>query len=150
MRDTSEMLSVGDEAPEFKGKDHEGNSVALSDFKDKKNVVLVFYPGNNTPGCTKQLCAIRDDWSNFEDEETVVFGVNPADQESHSDFASKYNFPFPLLVDESGEIIRSFGCRGLMGITKRTVYVIDKSGKIVFAERGMPANSAILASLKSS
>ncbi len=146
-QDPSEMLSVGQKAPDFAVQDESGQMHRLSDYTGNEKLVLVFYPGDNTPGCTAQLCAIRDDWSQFQDSEVAVLGVNPAGSESHSKFAEKYDFPFPLLVDSEEEMIRAYGAQGAMGFPKRTVYAIDKDGVIVFAERGMPANSEILASL---
>ena len=140
----SAMLAVGTTAPGFDTTDEKGNSVRLADFKGKKNVVLVFYPGDDTPGCTSQLCAIRDDWKDFEDAGVAVFGINPAKAESKQKFSGKYGFPFPLLPDTEKKLVKSYGCEGLL-FTKRTVYGIDKEGTIVFAERGMPKNADILA-----
>jgi peroxiredoxin len=94
----SHLLSVGDKAPAFSLRDQDGNPVTLEDFKTRKNVVLVFYPGDNTPGCTKQLCAIRDRFELFADNDTVVFGINPQDPASHKKFIIKRSLPFPLLV----------------------------------------------------
>lgn len=142
--DESAMLSVGAKAPDFDTTDENGNAVRLADFRGKKNVVLVFYPGDDTPGCTSQLCAIRDDWKDFEGAGVAVFGVNPAKAESKQKFSTKYNFPFPLLPDTEKKLVKAYGCEGLL-FTKRTVYGIDKEGVIVFAERGMPANRDILA-----
>jgi len=147
-RDPGEILAVGDPAPAFTSRDHRGNAVRLADYRGKQNVVLIFYPGDDTPGCTKQLCTARDDYSRYEGLDAVVFGVNPADAESHAKFAEKYDFPFGILVDSDGAVIRAYGCRGIGGITTRTVYVIDKAGRIAFAERGMPATDDILAALK--
>ncbi|MCB2156773.1 redoxin domain-containing protein [bacterium] len=147
-RDPSEILPVGVEAPDFEETDQNGNVVKLSDFAGKNNVVLIFYPGDMTPGCTKQLCTARDDYSKYQNLDAVVFGVNPAGAGSHMNFAERYEFPFPLLADEDGSMVRHYGCRGIGGITTRTVYVIDKEGKIVFAERGMPSTHTILESLK--
>jgi len=146
-RDSSAMLAVGENAPDFTVRDESGNEVALSKFKGAKNVVLVFYPGNETPGCTAQLCTIRDDWGKFEAKDTVVFGVNSASAASHSSFVDKHGFPFPLLVDADGAITRSYGSRSALGITARTVYAIDKQGRIAFAQRGMPKTDPILAAL---
>jgi peroxiredoxin len=95
----SHLLSVGDKAPAFSLRDQNGNLVTLEEFKTRKNVVLVFYPGDNTPGCTKQLCAIRDRFELFADNDTVVFGINPQDPASHKKFIIKRSLPFPLLVD---------------------------------------------------
>lgn len=147
-RDASEILPVGVKAPEFDETDQAGAPLRLADFRGQSNVVLIFYPGNDTPGCTKQLCAARDDFSQYKLLDAVVIGVNPAGPDSHLRFAQKYSFPFPLIADEDGSMVRDFGCRGIGGITTRTVYVIDKDGTIVFAERGMPSTERILASLK--
>lgn len=148
-RDPSEILKIGEKAPGFVAKDHLGNEIKLSDYLGEKNVVLIFYPANETPGCTKQLCQARDDFDQYKQDDIVVFGVNPASAESHAKFAEKYEFPFGILVDTEGDIVRDYGCRAMMGLVKRTVYVIDKEGKIVFAERGMPSTEKQLASLDS-
>lgn len=140
-------VQVGTEAPLFTLKDQDGTTVTLKEFRGKKNVVLVFYPGDQTPGCTKQLCAIRDDFEDFKTADTVVFGVNPADAQSHKAFIEKQKYPFPLLVDEKGEVAKAYNAKGLL-FTKRTVYGIDKEGKIVFAQRGMPTDKEILAAFK--
>jgi peroxiredoxin Q/BCP len=144
VKERSDMLQIGQMAPEFTAKDQAGATVSLERLRGKSNVVLVFYPGDNTPGCTKQLCAIRDDWSEFQKRGVQVYGVNPAGAESHQSFIDKQNYPFPLIVDEGHKIAAAYGCKGLL-MTTRTVYGIDKAGKIVFARRGMPANTDILA-----
>lgn len=147
-RNPSEILLVGDEAPDFTAMDQSGNTVKFADYKGKKNVVLVFYPGDDSPQCTTQLCQVRDDAKQYEQADAVVFGVNPADKSKHFRFANKNNFQFPLLVDEGGTIARHYGCRGVAGIVNRTVYVIDKEGKIVFAERGSPGTARQLDALR--
>lgn len=144
----SEMLSVGQQAPRFEVPDEDGNLVRLEDHLGQNNIVLIFYPGNDTPGCTKQLCTARDDFGQYQKLDAVVYGVNPAAADSHTKFAEKYSFPFPLLADTDGKMIRDYGCRGMGGITIRTVYAIGKDGKIVFAQRGMPSTDTILASLE--
>ena len=146
-RGPSDMLKTGEAAPDFTLKDANGKTVTLSGFRGKKNVVLVFYPMDNTPGCTKQLCTIRDDWSMFEKADAQVFGVNPGDAKSHQKFSGKFDFPFPLLIDEDKKVTVDYGAKGLM-MTKRTVYGIDKDGKIAFAERGMPSSETILKAFK--
>ncbi|MGF1573575.1 MAG: peroxiredoxin [Sumerlaeia bacterium] len=148
-RDPGELLAVGTEAPDFTVKDHLGNQVTLQAYKGKQNVVLIFYPMNETPGCTQQLCTARDDFKRYETANVAVCGVNPATAESHAKFADQYDFPFGILVDSEGEVVRKYGCRGFAGMTKRTVYVIDQEGKIVFAERGMPNTEKQLASINS-
>ncbi len=137
------MLEIGAGAPEFKLKTAEGTVVTLGEFKEKKFVVLVFYPGDETPVCTKQLCELRDDYSLFEQCDAVVFGVNPGSEKSHTKFIEKHGFQFPLLVDVKSAVAEQYGAKGAF-MNKRTVYVVDKEGKIIFAERGKPAVAVIL------
>jgi peroxiredoxin Q/BCP len=145
------QFRIGSKAPTFSLKDQDGASVSLSDFAGSKNVVLVFYPGDMTPGCTMQLCAIRDDWSKFETLDTVVFGINPAKEESHHAFRDKHAFPFPLLIDTlkkaaaSYDAIRSLGPLKLI---RRTVVAISKDGTILYYRHGMPKNADILKAIQ--
>lgn len=144
------MIKVGDKAPAFTLKTQDGKEVSLSDFEGKKPVVLVFYPGDMTPGCTIQLCNIRDDWSKFEQAGAVVFGVNHADSESHSKFSNKFHFPFPLLIDTDKKVSKKYGAiKKLFSATviKRTVVTIDKNGVIKFYRAGMPKDTEILKSI---
>lgn len=145
----SRILAVGDQAPAFTSRDDQGNTVSLADFHGSQNVVLIFYPANETPGCTRQLCAARDAWDKYLDRNIQVFGVNPASVADHKTFRDNHQFPFPLLSDTEGEIVARYGARGLLGLTKRTVYGIDTEGRIVFAERGMPDTDTILAAFDS-
>ncbi len=140
------MFSIGSTAPDFSLVTQKGDTVRLADFQGKKNVVLIFYPGDQTPGCTKQLCAIRDDYTQFEKKNAVVYGVNPAGKESHQKFIDKQHYQFSLLVDEGQNVAKLYGAKGLM--VKRTVVVIDKEGKIAYYKQGMPPNAEILASIK--
>lgn len=136
------MLTVGERAPDFTLSDANGNKINLTDFRGKNYVVLFFYPGDETPGCTKQLCAARDDYATFEAKNAKVFGINPGNGVSHEKFIKRYSFPFTLLVDEKMNTAKAYGCSGL--VVKRTVYVIDPQGNIVFAQRGMPSNAEIV------
>lgn len=138
------LLAVGQKAPDFTLPDSKGSPVTLSSFQGKKNVMLIFYPGDETPGCTKQLCAIRDDFAQFERAGVAVFGVNPQSAESHRKFIANQKYAFELLVDADKAVCAAYGTKGLL-MTTRTVYGIDKTGTIVFAERGMPADEKILA-----
>ncbi len=141
------MLKAGEKAPDFALAASDGTTVRLSDFSGTAAVVLIFYPGDQTPGCTKQLCAVRDDYAAFTSQNVKVFGVNPAGVDSHEKFVKRYSFPFPLLVDAKGETAKAYGCSKGPFVT-RTVYAIDKDGTIVFAKRGMPANSEILEAIR--
>ena len=135
-------------APDFTAITHEGATVRLADLRGKQQVVLVFYPGDNTPVCTQQLCELRDDWGALQSADTVVFGVNPASEARHAQFAAKHHLPFPLLADTGSRIAAVYGCSALLGLfIRRTVYVIDKRGYVIFAQRGKPAVTAIRAAL---
>ncbi len=140
-------LEVGDLAPDFRLKDHTGNTVHLGDFKEKTYVILIFYPGDMTPGCTMQLCAIRDDWSKFKRPDRVIFGINHGDTESHQAFIKKYTLPFPLLIDQDKKVSALYGALRTffkVRIIRRTVVIIDPHGKIIYLKHGMPKNSDIL------
>ena len=145
----SDLLKVGSNAPEFEADSSAGKIVSLNQYQGNKRVVLVFYPGDNTPLCTSQLCSFRDNWSRLEAVDAVVLGINGASKEKHSSFASANQFPFPLLVDTNGEIAKDYGCSAIFGFIKRTVYVIDKNGKVAWVERGNPTTSEIIEAIKS-
>lgn len=147
-RDPGEILAIGDKAQDFTANDQDGKVIKLGDYLGNKSVVMIFYPGDETPGCTSQLCAARDAFDLYAKADAVVLGVNPAGEESHKKFAEKQKYQFSLLADTDGSIIRNYGARGLAGVVNRTVYVIGKDGTIVFAERGMPATKTILAAIE--
>jgi thioredoxin-dependent peroxiredoxin len=140
------VLDVGSKAPDFTVLSSNGDTVRLADFAGKNNVVLIFYPGDETPGCTKQLCAVRDDFASFEAKGIKVFGVNPAGTDSHNKFIKNHSFQFSLLIDEGQKVAKLYGCDNQPSV-KRTVYAIDKKGMIVFAKSGMPDDSEILKSI---
>jgi thioredoxin-dependent peroxiredoxin len=122
-------LSVGATAPNFTVKDTHGNSVSLADYSGK-TVVLYFYPKDDTPGCTKEACSFRDNYSVYQGKDITVFGVSRDDEASHQAFTSKFNLPFPLLADTDGALTQAYDVDG-GGYSKRVTYVIDGAGKIV-------------------
>ena len=136
-------LSVGSVAPDFRLRTDDGRSVTLSEFHGRQNVVLVFYPKDDTSLCTRQLCEFRDSWAAAAAADTVVFGVNPGSEASHQTFRQKFQLPYPLLVDEGQKVARLYGSQGL--IVRRTVYLVGKSGLIRFAGRGVPKPAEVLA-----
>ncbi len=143
-------LSVGDQAPLFRLSDAEGRDVSLADFKGKQKVVLIFYPGDDTSGCTKQLCAVRDDWKKFRKADIAVFGVNHADAESHQQFKDKYHLTTPLLIDEGHKVAKAYGAVRLSFNPlkiNRTVVGISKEGTIIYFQPGMPTNDEILSAM---
>jgi peroxiredoxin Q/BCP len=131
------MLAEGDSAPDFTAKNQNGDGVKLSDYRGKR-VVLYFYPKDDTPGCTKQACSLRDSFDLFEEKGIKVFGVSIDDEESHRKFISKFALPFDLLADTNKEIVNAYGVYGekmnygkkYMGIN-RTTFLIDENGAIV-------------------
>ena len=130
------MLDVGDKAPAFSLEDQSGKTVKLSDFKGK-TVVLYFYPKDDTPGCTREACAFRDEHSALRKAGAVVLGVSPDSGASHAKFAGKYGLPFPLLADTGHAVSEKYGAWGekslygrkFMGIIRST-FLIDGSGKV--------------------
>ena len=122
-------LKEGALAPDFSTQDDQGNTVSLSDFKGKKNVILYFYPKDDTPGCTIEACNFRDSYSNYQNQETQILGVSFDDEKSHQSFRKKFNLPFPLLIDSKKKIARAYGVGGLLYADRDTI-LIDKEGKI--------------------
>ena len=147
IKKNEKKLSLGDKAPLFTLKNQKGKEISLSNFKNKKNVLLIFYPGDNTPGCTKQLCDLRDDFIKFQKKDTIIFGVNI----SHKKFINDYSFPFDLLIDTDRKVATKYKALKFMfgrPSILRSVILINKEGKIIFLKRGMPEDKDILESLK--
>lgn len=130
------MLKEGDKAPDFKLKDSNGKIVSLKDFRGK-DVVLYFYPKDDTSGCTKEACSFRDSYPDFNKLDAVILGISADSEESHRKFISKYELPFTLLSDPGKEAIDAYGVwkeksmygKKYMGI-ERTTFLIDRNGKI--------------------
>jgi thioredoxin-dependent peroxiredoxin len=141
----SDPLAAGSQAPDFSLPAQDGQAVRLSGLRGK-NVVLVFYPGDDTPVCRKQLCEFRDRWEQARKRNVQVFGVNPANAGSHRKFQEKYHFPFPLLVDDGQKVAELYHANGLF--IKRTVYLIGPDGVILYAKRGKPDPSEVLAAAR--
>lgn len=129
-------LEKGQSAPDFKGKDQDGNEISLSDLKGKK-VVLYFYPKDQTPGCTAQACNLRDNYEELQKRGYVVLGVSSDSQASHQKFIEKQQLPFSLIADEDKSIHEKYDVwkeknmygRKYMG-TVRTTFIINEEGKI--------------------
>jgi peroxiredoxin Q/BCP len=138
-------LPVGTPAPDFTLRDQTGNLVHLAAYRGRSNVILIFYPGDDTSVCTRQLCELRDAWDAVRAADGVVFGINPQNAESHRKFVEKQKYPFSLLVDQGKQIAKRYNAGGF--IVRRSVYAIDKQGVIRFAERGTPAPATVLESL---
>jgi len=124
-------LEEGSAAPGFEAQNQDGETRKLSDHAGKW-VLLYFYPKDDTPGCTKQACRLRDDYKQFKDAGVVIYGISRQGAESHRAFRAKHKLPFDLLVDEKGEIGKLYGIGSipLVGMYKRQSVLIDPKGKI--------------------
>ena len=134
------MLNVGEQAPGFTLCDQNGKEVSLEDFAGQK-AVLYFYPRDNTPGCTRQACAFKTMYEEYQKRGIAVIGISRDSVKSHSNFAAKYELPFVLLSDPQLQAIQAYDVwkekklygKVSMGVV-RTTYVIDETGKIVWAK----------------
>jgi thioredoxin-dependent peroxiredoxin len=127
-------LRVGQKAPDFDVRTSDGRSLKLADFRDKKNVVLYFYPADFTLVCTKETCGFRDAYDELQGKDTEVVGVSVDSDASHKKFALEHNVPFPLVADENMALAKTYEAtsflRNLLKKTSRITYVIDKKGDI--------------------
>lgn len=131
------MPAAGQAAPSFAGQTQTGETIRLADYQGQK-VALYFYPKDDTPGCTKQACNLRDHDARLREAGIAVIGVSPDEVDSHAAFAEKYRLPFPLVADPEREILNAYGVWGernlygnkFMGV-KRTTFLIDEAGQIV-------------------
>ena len=138
-------LKAGDAAPDFETVNENGDPVRLKDLRGKR-VVLYFYPKDNTSGCTTQACAFRDSYPQLEDVNAVVLGVSPDSAKSHQNFKSKFELPFPLLIDQDHAIAEKYDVwreksmygRKYMGIL-RSHFVIDEQGKLIDVQYNVKA-----------
>jgi len=125
-----QLLPVGSEAPVFEAQTTDGGHISLSQFRGSKSVLLMFYPKDDTPGCTKEACEFRDRWGELKKAGVHVFGVSTQDNTSHTAFAEKYALPFPLLPDSKGELAAKYRVPVVNGKAERVTYLIGKDGRI--------------------
>lgn len=148
------MVKEGDKALDFTLEASNGEKVSLSDFRGK-NVVLYFYPKDNTPGCTQQACDFRDHAGEFKDLDTVILGVSRDSVASHQKFIDKYELPFLLLSDPDAEVCKKYDVfkektmfgKKTMGI-ERSTFIIDREGKIVKVYRKVKVKDHVEEALK--
>lgn len=146
-------MKIGNEAPDFSLKDGDGNDWKLSDHRGK-TVVLLFYPGDNTPVCTAQLCSVRDHWSEYQATGAEVVGISTDTVESHKGFAEKNELPLRLLSDTDRSVSSLYDMKSwLPGRSARGVVVIDKDGKIAYHKTQAlslfrPADEDVLEAIK--
>ncbi len=124
-------LGIGHRAPKIALPSTEGKHISLEDYKGKKNVVLYFYPEDDTPGCTKEACSFRDSLSMYESADTVVLGISTDNLDKHGAFLEKLHLPFPLLSDEDAVMTRWFGVYDdNANEAKRVTFLFGKDGLI--------------------
>lgn len=138
-------LKVGDTAPKFDLPAFPEGKVSLDSFQGKKNVILAFYPKDNTPGCTREMCAFSEDLSKFESKDTVVLGISCDSVKAHEGFAGKHNLKLTLLSDQGGVVGTAYGTvHDGKATASRVLFVINKEGDIAYIHEGMPDNAELL------
>ncbi len=125
----SSPISIGDSAPDFSMPDENGQIHTLSKYRGQR-VVVYFYPKDDTPGCTKEACGIRDNYSDFTDNQIVVFGVSYDNASSHRKFKKKFDIPFHLLTDKDKSVSKAYGSDGIFFPSRKT-YLISEDGTIL-------------------
>jgi peroxiredoxin Q/BCP len=138
----AKQLQIGDAAPDFTLPASDGKMVSLADFRGRSEVVLFFYPKDNTPGCTREACSFRDSHEAFCDAGAEVIGISSDSGESHQQFAERFRLPFLLLSDQNGTVRARYGVAKTLGILPgRATFLIDKHGivRFVFSSQFQPA-----------
>jgi peroxiredoxin Q/BCP len=130
------MSLLNEKAPDFTLPDSEGNPVSLKDFMGKK-LLIVFYPGDETMVCTKQLCSYSSGFEDFQKLGIAIIGINMDSVESHKKFKEKYKLAFPLLSDSEGTVCEKYDAKGLLGV-KRSTYLIDENQNVIFENEVLP------------
>jgi peroxiredoxin Q/BCP len=128
---------VGAKAPDFTLPSTQG-TVTLSERLKQGAVLLVFYPGDDTPVCTKQLCNYRDNLDVFGDLGVQVIAINPQSEDSHRKFAEKHGLPFPVVADAKGDVCRKYGAVNFLGMTKRALVLVGRDGKVKWSRSDIP------------
>ncbi len=123
------MIAEGTKAPDFTLPDSEGNNVSLADYSGKK-VLLVFYPGDDTPVCTTQLCSYRDNFSQFTNRGVNILGISTNSVESHKSFSSRHELPFPILSDTEHSVSKLYDAMSFLGMSQRAYVYIDEHGVV--------------------
>jgi peroxiredoxin Q/BCP len=142
-----EPLAVGTNAPDFSLPATGGRTVALSDYLGRQNLIMVFYVGDNTPDCNRQLRSLQDEAADLEAGGTAVIGINTGTLDEHERYAEQMDLSFPLLHDPRGRVAALYGARQEDGTVRRTVYLIDKHGIIRYGKYGMHWNEEFFTAL---
>jgi peroxiredoxin Q/BCP len=137
----AENLKIGMTAPEFTLRDAFGTKYSLSAYKGKSPVIVYFYPKANTPGCTKEACGIRDNWSKFKENNITVLGISVDSKQAIQSFITDHNLNFPLLSDGSKNVSKEYGVLNNLGVDSRITFIVDKNGKIADIIRDVDVSS---------
>lgn len=129
-------LSVGDLAPDFNLPGTGGRSYRLSEHRGRR-IVLVFYPGDETPVCTRQLCSYNDELQRFAELDATVLAISAQDVDSHEKFTEHHGFSFPLLADVDKQVAAAYGVLGPLGFVRRSVVIIDAQGVVRYVHRAL-------------
>lgn len=131
-------LKVGDNIPLFELKNQDGIAINIRDFIGKKNIIIYFYPKDDTSGCTKEACKFRDEYEDFTDLDAIVIGISGDSVASHKNFTEKYKLPFTLLSDANNVVRKLFGVpKSMFIIPGRVTYVVNKQGEIIYVFNSM-------------
>ncbi len=129
-----DKINVGSQIPAFTLKDQNGKIFDIDSVKGKKNLVIYFYPKDDSPGCTKEACSFRDQFEVFNEADAIIIGISGQSVESHKKFADKYRLSYTLLSDEGNKVRKQFGVpTNFLGLLPgRVTYVVDKTGKVIY------------------
>ncbi|GLU55403.1 peroxiredoxin [Dyadobacter frigoris] len=132
----NKALLTGNLLPAFILKDQDGNTFSSADYLGKKKMVIYFYPKDESAVCTKEACAFRDSYADYQDAGAMVIGINSGTVASHKAFQQHHRLPFTLLSDPDNKLLKAFGIKNVLFLTGRETFVIDLNGEIVFKFRG--------------
>jgi len=130
-------IAVGEKAPDFTLPSTRGE-ISLEALLSEGPLLLVFYPGDDTPVCTKQLCNYRDNLASFDELDINVLAINPQSEESHAAFAKKYSLPFPVASDSGGKVCSAYGAMSFLSMAKRALVLIGRDGTVVWSQSSLP------------
>ena len=142
------LLAVGSQAPDFRLPATTGDTVSLSQYRGKRNLILVFYVGDHTPDCNRQLASLQEERETLEACNAAVLGINPGTLDDHQRYQAQLGLTFPLLHDPEAQVAALYGARQADGTVRRTVYLIDTQGLIRYGRPGMHWNDAFLSALR--
>jgi peroxiredoxin Q/BCP len=143
----SEPLAVGTQAPDFRLPATGGRTVSLRDYQGKQHLIMVFYVGDNTPDCNRQLASLQEELSDLEASNTAVIGINTGDLADHERYVQQLGLAFPLLHDSGAQVAALYGARQADGTVRRMVYLIDQQGMVRYGKPGMHWNEEFFTAL---